>query len=73
MLPPFTKNKCGFFECHASQKLKSEKGIIGQITGAAVWSYAAIFADRAIRFAAFVVVARLLPSGQFGVVLLSYS
>lgn len=71
MLAPFSQKISAVSSNVMPHRVKSEKGIIGQITGAAVWSYAAIFADRAIRFAAFVVVARLLPSGQFGVVLLS--
>jgi O-antigen/teichoic acid export membrane protein len=42
-----------------------------QVTGAAFWSYLGVFADRLITFVLFLVIARLVPHRDFGVVLLS--
>ena len=42
-----------------------------RVTGAAIWTYAGVFADRVIRFVVFLIVARLVRPGDFGVVLLS--
>jgi polysaccharide transporter, PST family len=51
--------------------IQPEQRVARQVSGAAMWSYASIFADRALRFGVFVVVARLVSPTQFGVVLLS--
>ncbi len=42
-----------------------------KLTGAAFWSYLGVFADRLITFLLFLVVARLVPARDFGIVLLS--
>jgi O-antigen/teichoic acid export membrane protein len=42
-----------------------------QVSGAAIWSYLGEFADRALRFGVFVVVARLVSPTEFGMVVLS--
>jgi O-antigen/teichoic acid export membrane protein len=42
-----------------------------QVTGAAFWSYLGVFADRLITFVLFLVIARLVPHSDFGLVLMS--
>jgi O-antigen/teichoic acid export membrane protein len=42
-----------------------------RVTGAALWTYGGVFGDRLIRFVVFLIVARLVQPGQFGIVLLS--
>ena len=49
----------------------SENHIARWVSTAALWSYAGVFFDRAIRFLVLLVVARLITPTQFGVVLLS--
>jgi PST family polysaccharide transporter len=41
------------------------------VSGAAIWSYAGVFFDRAMRFVVFIMVARLVSPTQFGLVILS--
>lgn len=50
---------------------QAEPHVAKQVSGAAMWSYASILADRALRFGVFVVVARLVSPTQFGLVMLS--
>jgi O-antigen/teichoic acid export membrane protein len=48
-----------------------DRGVTKQVSGAALWSYAGAFADRAMRFGVFVVVARLVSPSEFGLAVLS--
>jgi O-antigen/teichoic acid export membrane protein len=45
--------------------------IARQVSGAAMWTYAGVFSDRAMRFVVLLIVARLVPPAAFGTVLLS--
>ena len=48
-----------------------ERNVTKQVSGAALWSYAGTFADRAIGFGVFVIVARLVGPSDFGLAVLS--
>lgn len=48
-----------------------ESGIANQVSNAAIWSYAGNFADRALRFIVFVIVARMITPADFGLIILS--
>ena len=50
---------------------EGDRGVTKQVSGAALWSYAGTFADRAMRFGVFVVVARLVSPSEFGTAVLS--
>ena len=51
--------------------MQPSESIASQVSGAAMWSYARVFADRVLRFGVFVVVARLVSPAEFGIVALS--
>jgi O-antigen/teichoic acid export membrane protein len=50
---------------------EGDGNVTKQVSSAALWSYAGAFADRAMRFVVFVIVARLSNPSDFGLVLLS--
>jgi O-antigen/teichoic acid export membrane protein len=51
--------------------MSDDRNVTRQVSGAALWSYAGAFADRAMRFGVFVVVARLVSPNEFGLAVLS--
>lgn len=51
-------------------RAEPEHTVARRVSGAAAWSYVGVFADRAIRFVVFMVVARLVSPAQFGTVML---
>lgn len=51
--------------------IPSAPPLVRQVSFAALWSYAAVFADRGLRFGVFVLVVRLIRPSEIGVVILS--